>query len=148
MKSTNEKLKTDQGITEKTPGKKRNGIENLRPPWKPGETGNPMGRPQGKSMVTILRELLDKNMLMPTDPITGEATDSGRLSIREILMMQLVSLGIKGDRHAIESILDRLEGRGSQGVEVSGGMVVGNLTLEERSAQIMSILGISGPPQK
>lgn len=30
-----------------TPEKQRGGIANLREPWKPGQSGNPAGRPKG-----------------------------------------------------------------------------------------------------
>ena len=36
--------------------------ENLRPAWKPGESGNPNGRPKGsKNRSTIAKRLLESN---------------------------------------------------------------------------------------
>jgi hypothetical protein len=34
--------------------------QNLRPPWKPGETGNPRGRPPRNRQIDDLLELLDE----------------------------------------------------------------------------------------
>ena len=44
--------------------------ENLKPPWKPGESGNPKGRPKGsKNLATIVRDLEDENFNWDLVPI-------------------------------------------------------------------------------
>ena len=57
-------------------------------------------------------------------------------------MMRLLAMGIKGDRGAIESILDRVDGKASQPIDHSGGLVVATLSLEEKADQVMALLGV------
>lgn len=44
-------------------------IENLKP-WKPGQSGNPKGRPKQKSIETVMREILREEFVGPD----GETT--------------------------------------------------------------------------
>ena len=56
-------------------------LANLRPPWQPGESGNPGGRPQGavypvehlKSMATMTADELQRIFDDPTQPATRRA---------------------------------------------------------------------------
>ncbi len=42
----------------------RGRIENLKP-WKPGQSGNPKGRPKQKSIETVMREILGEEYVGP-----------------------------------------------------------------------------------
>ena len=64
----------------------------LKPPWKPGQSGNPGGRPKGKSITAELRKLLDKGT-------TAE-------DLAEILL----KMG-KKDLAALREVLDRSDGK-------------------------------------
>ena len=138
-------IKQKQTIKSKNSGKtaEKKGKENVKPfEFIKGQSGNPNGRPPGKSMTTILKDLLEKKMTLSKDPFTGEDLKNEKFAIREILMMRLLAMGIKGDRYAIESILDRVEGKANQPVEHSGGLLVGNISLEQKADQVMALLGI------
>ena len=75
-------------------------------PWKPGESGNPNGRPPNEnSLSNIWREELEK-----TD------TDSG-LSNKEIIATVLVRLAKEGNLVAIERVYDRVEGKPAQSID-------------------------------
>ncbi len=65
---------------------------NLKPQWKPGQSGNPGGRPKGKSITAELRKLLDKGT-------TAE-------DLAEILL----KMG-KKDLAALREVLDRSDGK-------------------------------------
>lgn len=82
--------------------------ENLKS-YKPGESGNPKGRPKGaKSIETILRELMEVKM-SEENPMTGktETVPAGTL-----MYAQLMAKAAKdGDLNAIDKIMDRLEGK-------------------------------------
>ena len=70
--------------------------------WKPGQSGNPKGRPKkDESIADLLKELV--NALCPTDP-------EGR-SYAELIARSLVHQGLKGNLGAIKEILNRLVGR-------------------------------------
>jgi len=68
--------------------------ENLRPPWRPGETGNPKGRPPSKPMKAALDAAAD------ADPT---------------LLSDLISVGIReaknGDFRYWKEIWDRFDGK-------------------------------------
>jgi hypothetical protein len=70
--------------------------------WKPGQSGNPKGRPKKEeSIVDLLTDLAGE--LCPTDP-------EGR-SFAELLVKALVHQGLKGNLGAIKEIFNRLAGR-------------------------------------
>lgn len=74
--------------------------ENLMPPWKPGESGNPKGLPKGtKWLKTRLRELLEHG------------------GLGDKVLEALIKKAQKGDVLAIREILDRIDGKVSQEVE-------------------------------
>jgi hypothetical protein len=63
--------------------------ENLTP-WKPGESGNPKGRPPKEEAVTdILRNTVDK----------------------QALVNKLIELALNGDKTALTYCIDRLDGK-------------------------------------
>jgi hypothetical protein len=93
------------------------GKENLKP-CKPGHTNNPNGRPKGKTMATILKEILDKKLIV-VDPIEKKKASK---EIKEILMLKLVAKAMigKGNEKIINMILERLEGKPDQHITGEG----------------------------
>lgn len=73
--------------------------DNLAPKWKPGQSGNPAGRPKGSIslMAAIIR------VLKQTDPETGKK----RL---DDLALTVVENAKAGNAQAIRQIFDRLDG--------------------------------------
>lgn len=68
--------------------------ENLRPPWKPGESGNPKGRPKGRSITDRLRQIVEQDDGKVADALAKAATKAA----------------LKGDFRFWQEILNRLEG--------------------------------------
>lgn len=74
-----------------------------RPPlstrWKPGQSGNPKGRPKGaKNMATLFHQALSKKI---------EITENGKLRkvpVREGIVLRITSQALKGDPKAISLI--------------------------------------------
>lgn len=98
--------------------------------FKPGETGNPNGRPKGsKSISDMLRQYLDTNIKTPydvDDPITGQKID--KMKAKDFIALNLITKAIKGSKEevqlkATELIQDRMEGKAIQKVEPSTGPV-------------------------
>jgi len=84
--------------------------------WKPGESGNPLGRPKGsRNVTTNLKELLELT-ISTKDPITGEMVDA---PVTSILNARLVRNALDGDNKAIKEIYDRIEGRPKQKLDVT-----------------------------
>lgn len=89
--------------------------------WKPGESGNPFGRPQGsRNISSILKELLEIE-LETEDPISGEKIS---VPVSTIINARLVRKAMDGDNKAIREIYDRIEGRPKQKLDVTGDMKV------------------------
>ena len=76
---------------------------NLRPPWRPGQSGNPGGRPKTKAFKNALEAELE------------EAGDDGP-SLRKIARALLDKAAL-GDLQAIRDVRDTLDGRPAQAIE-------------------------------
>lgn len=84
------------------PGDDSGGYKN--PPrhsqFKPGQSGNPKGRPAGsKNFNTLIERELDKKVTI------REGGRTVRLTKREVLVKQLVKKGIEGDHRAQQTLL-------------------------------------------
>jgi hypothetical protein len=84
--------------------------ENLKP-FLPGQSGNPKGRPKSRPITAALKELLYKDDSKALRAIAAVA-------VREAL---------GGDFRYTKEIIDRVEGKALETLEVSGGMDVMNL---------------------
>lgn len=84
--------------------------------FKPGQSGNPAGRPVGsKNLSTILRDMLEEEIDVKVD-------DTGRKERRkfsELIIRKLIKRASDGDPRAIKEIFDRIEGRAKQSVDVT-----------------------------
>lgn len=85
-------------------------------PAKKGEIRNPKGRPKGlPNAKTRYKRLLEVISKMP-HPVTGEEEEFTQL---EIMDMKIMQKALKGDIKAYEVIMDRLEGKATQPVDMS-----------------------------
>lgn len=91
--------------------KRRGRPENLRPPWKKGESGNPGGRPKKTLLTDAYRAVLEK-------PYPGDK--EGRTYAEVIAERVAKEAAKKGSVHAASEIADRTEGRPPQALEVGG----------------------------
>lgn len=116
-----------------TPVKKVIGI-----PFKPGQSGNPSGRPKTKPLTDAYKKVLAK--LVPGDK-------EGR-TYADLIAEQTVKQAIKGNIRAAQEVTDRCEGKAMQGIELTGrdGTPVEylHLTPEERDAEIARLLAETG----
>lgn len=71
--------------------------------FKPGQSGNPKGRPPKRPLTEIAEQFLDKNTL------GGEAIPDG-MTVAEAVVMGWFRKAIQGDPQARRDLLDRLEG--------------------------------------
>jgi hypothetical protein len=77
----------------------------------PGVSGNPSGRGSAQSLVAALRAELH------------EREEGGRPALREIAA-RLVDMAVGGDLRAIREVLDRMDGKPLQAVEVDGAATI------------------------
>lgn len=87
------------------------GADNLKPPWPKGVSGNPGGRPKGRSIIKILRRLMGEPATILVKP------DLSKLTVAEFLAIQgLVQAG-KGKSAYFREILGQLYGRPALRIE-------------------------------
>lgn len=72
----------------------------------PGVSGNPGGRRQGPNFSTILNEIMDEKDL--------EEVDTTNMTIKQKLMLKLIDMANKGDLKAINSVVDRVDGKATE----------------------------------
>lgn len=81
-------------------------------PWlfKPGQSGNPAGKPKGtKHFSTLLMKVLKEQI---------ELKGVGKVSLDEAMSMAIARKAVRGDVRAFEAITDRVDGRPAQSMEV------------------------------
>ena len=85
------------------------GKGKIKPRWKPGQSGNPKGRPKKKySLVSLLKEALEK--LCPAD--------KKKRTWAEVLTESLLVKAAKGDMTAQKIIWEYIEGKPKQEIEI------------------------------
>lgn len=102
---TDTKLKPARVRTRK-PAKMNDQVGYGRPPkhsqFKPGQSGNPKGRPKGsKSQKTIIQDTLNEKIAYLEG---GQRRSASR---RELLIYKLVEKALKGDARATAVLLDK-----------------------------------------
>lgn len=84
-------------------GKKRRGPGK---PFKPGQTGNPRGRPPGPGLLKLLIEAL------------GRKAENGK-TYAELLVLRVVQKAVvEGDDKMIEFLWDKIEGKTPQPLDL------------------------------
>jgi hypothetical protein len=95
--------------------KKATNPQNLKP-FKKGQSGNPKGYPKGvPNSATRLKRLLELTQ-KKRNIATGEMED---FTVIEQMDMALIKKALGGDVIAYREILDRLEGKAKQTMEVT-----------------------------
>ena len=102
-----------------------------RPPWKPGESGNPKGRPKGVGADALLKQLAQE-IKRTTDPITGKRRN---MTIEEGIGWQLINKALRGDLRAIELYLERTQGKPLQKIETEPNEAMSDLNRIMREIQ-------------
>ena len=87
---------------------KENNIGYCSPPehsrFKPGQSGNPKGRPKGsKNTDTLFLEMLDRKVKIK------ENGKPSKRSVRELLLKQAVNGALSGDLKSIVFLLNKIE---------------------------------------
>lgn len=85
--------------------------QNLTP-WKPGESGNPAGKPPGtKNLTTQVREALQK---------IAKSENGEDISYETLLVRRILKSSIEGgDNKMIQMIWEHLDGKPSQKIDLT-----------------------------
>jgi len=92
--------------------------------FKPGQSGNPKGKPKGaRHFSTLIKEAIQK-------VADGEDEPADRLIVK-----QLVDKAKQGDLQAIDRVLDRVDGKAEQTINLDAEVTTNDgLTQEEKQA--------------
>lgn len=92
--------------------------ENIEPhKWKPGQSGNPGGRPKGSlNSKTYLKKWLEMG-IETKNPVTKLKEE---MPVIEAATVALIGQALAGNVGAYKEIMDRFEGRVNQRVEMTG----------------------------
>lgn len=98
-------------------------------PFKPGQSGNPNGRPKGvPNAATRMRRFLELE-INGKNPITKE---DEQFTVAELMDLKIIAKAMNGDLSAWEKINDRLEGKARQNHDLtSGGEPISSNPLEK-----------------
>lgn len=98
--------------------------------FKPGQSGNPGGRPKGfKGLTETLKELVNEDGTMTIAEVyevDEKGVETGRKFARAIvkiprkdmIILAAMKKSMKGDMRAIEFIFDRIDGKAKQAVDI------------------------------
>lgn len=102
--------------------------ENIVPyQFKPGQSGNPNGRPKNsRNVKNVMREFLETELLR-RNPLINKKE---KRAVIELLCLELLKKGLKGDLHAIREIFDR-----SEAPEILAAL---DVSLEDRRANYLA----------
>ena len=79
--------------------------------WKPGQSGNPSGRPKRKPLTDAYAAILTKRI---PAAVARKLQLLGRPTYAQVIAMSLAQEAIKGKVQAASELADRVEGRVSQ----------------------------------
>ena len=99
-------------------------LANLKP-WKPGQSGNPSGRPARKPITDLCEEIINH-------PETRER-------IKQQVIQTLTSKGMAGVL-LLREIGERVEGKVTQGIELSG--TISTMTDEQVDERLTKLLDL------
>ncbi len=125
MKSKKAKKKKAPG---KAPKAKRTGNGNLKPPWKKGQSGNLKGKPRGRHLSTILREVMK------------EPTKKKGVTLDRAFIKAGVYQGMKGNAGIFKEIWNRMEGKVVQGISDPDGRPLGSVGADQLRAIAQAFL--------
>lgn len=96
-----------------------------RPPihtrFKPGQSGNPSGRKPGtKSFKTLIREALEVVRKGEIDPLRADEGVAKDMTVGELMVANWIVKALEGDWKAADRILEHLEGKPVQAVNLGG----------------------------
>jgi hypothetical protein len=84
--------------------------------WKKGESGNPDGRPKGSlSAKTIIKKWLE----LEDDWVNPVTKEKVKMTQYDIIALQQIAKARRGDTKAFDSVLDRVEGKPKQEIDVN-----------------------------
>jgi hypothetical protein len=103
---------------------KQRSLQNLKP-FPKGRSGNPGGRPKGLSITAaVRRELAEVADLLVARTVMGEGDverwQAEALTKADVVAARVVAMALDGDLDAIKLVWSYVDGKPTQGLDVSG----------------------------
>lgn len=129
---------TGENTGEAPPPAKRTGRENLRPPWKPGESGNPKGKPKRGPISSAFSRMLEQPVpktMLEASKLKGNKALPKKPTFADLMAFAMFNQVLKGNVAAVKEILNRTEGRTPAHM---------NLTTTDRLDEFLAALNAPG----
>ena len=100
----------------------------LKPPWKPGESGNPSGRPKKKPITTAYEVVITNPLpdhLRKVKLGKHELELPAGATFADLIAIGQCAAAVKGNTAAAQEIADRLEGKVAVELDVIQGVSLG-----------------------
>lgn len=101
--------------------------KGLSTQWKPGQSGNPSGRPPTKTFTEICNRILDERV---------DENDVNSITKREQLCRTIITQALAGHKVAIKELLARLDPAPQFNINVNNNVTMTNEELEARLMQL------------
>jgi hypothetical protein len=96
----------------------RNPADHLKDyQFKPGQSGNPGGRPKDRSPTAVMREVLDRN------EIDGKPIKGGR-QVLDLMIEVAAKRALMGDYNFFREFMNRMDGKVRDKLELQGGLTI------------------------
>ena len=102
-------------MAEQGDNKAKQGVPPEASRWKPGQSGNPAGRPKERPIAAELKRLADEKITLKVD---GREVTMTRL---EALAMQAWGKAMKGDFRWGKEVWDRIDGKVADSLDLTSG---------------------------
>jgi hypothetical protein len=104
-------------------------IQNLRPPWKPGESGNPDGRPKNRPISNLYAEFAERPVPEKLRRALGLAKGA---TFAEAQTVSLFTAASNGNVQAAREIREGIEGKANERSKLGGKEEIVVRIVEER----------------
>jgi hypothetical protein len=95
-------------------------VDNIRPhQWKPGQSGNPKGRPKNKTLTELVRGVLEREL-------NGKVPD-------QLLAEVIVKHALSGKFPFVKELWDRLDGKVQDRLDVAAGPLTVRVVYDDES---------------
>lgn len=127
--------------TEPTPENRPSPVNGQPPPashtWRPGQSGNPKGRPKSVSVMASVREFLQRTEYTIPPDKEGEPATLVKLppgvTVADLLAQIVIRQALRGNYNFIRELLDRIDGRVPAKIE-SKGFTLADVVAEAEAA--------------
>ena len=108
--------------------------------FRPGQSGNPGGRPKGRSITARLVELLDRSEL------NGQPIKGGK-QVGDLVAETIVKHALGGDIHFTRLLVDRIDGKLPEATGSGDGATESTIDPETARRVLRAVRGDEGQPE-